>query len=193
MEIKHFSATVDLKPKPGRVAARICRFGTPDKGLDVVVKGAFSESLQRWRTSNRRIPIYYDHRADDPLMNIGEINPHNCEETDVGLTVSGELYLTEDRAAKVHEQMKRGTLSEWSFGALIEQARPRATGGRDLLRLHLVEVSPTLVGKGDSETLMIAHADAPTSRRLTVDQALAPFAARMTLLRARLACARRTG
>ena len=193
MDSKYFSAEVIAKPKPGSFKARICRFGVPDKGNDVVVKGAFLRSLANWRSANRRIPVVFDHRGDDPLLHVGDVNPHNCEETEEGLVVTGELYLDEERGAKTYAQLKRGALNEWSFGCIVRRARPRSGsgGGRWLDECDLFEVSPTLCGKGDTDTLLVAHAETTGSRGLSVDHALAPYQARITLARARLASARR--
>src|SRR5262245_32953573 len=152
MEPKYLSTDVLAKPKPGNFKARVCTFNRIDKGGDVVVSGAFAESLKRRRAANRTWPVVFDHDASDPLMVVGRVSPHDSQEDDIGLVVTGSLNLEEERGQKVYEELKRGTL-EWSFGCLVQQARPRAEGGRDLLVLDLFEVSPTILGKGDTETL----------------------------------------
>lgn len=194
METKTFSGTVDLKPIQGRFVARVCSFNIVDKGKDCVQRGAFSASLERWRASNGRIPVCFDHQTSDPHGYIGEINPHNCEERDDGLIVSGELFLDDERGAKTYALLKRGLLREWSYTCLIAEggARPRANGGRDLLKLDLREVSPTLIGKGTTETLMVASAASPVTGPTgpTVDEQLAPFRARLAVAQARVARAR---
>jgi HK97 family phage prohead protease len=182
--IKQFSSPVSLRPTAGRFSARICAFGIPDKTGDVVVAGAFTASLQKWRSTNGRIPVVFDHRGDDPMLHVGEVNPHNCVETSAGLVVSGHFYLNEPNAAKVHTQLQRGTLREWSFSALIQSSRPRAGGGRDLLVMDLIECGPTLLGKGDTQTLLVANATAARVR--SPEEMLGPYRARLDAARARV-------
>jgi HK97 family phage prohead protease len=185
IEIKRFNGDVTLREKEGRFAARVCAFGVVDKGGDVVQRGAFAASLARWRASNKRIPVVFDHQASDPLLHIGEVNPHDCQETEAGLVVAGRLYTDEERGAKVHTQLKRGTLAEWSFTARIHSARPRPEGGREFLAMELIELGPTLLGKGDTETLMVASAPGALPSP-TADELLAPFRARLDVARARI-------
>jgi HK97 family phage prohead protease len=201
MEIKTFSGTVDLKPTRGRFSARICRFGVADKTGDVVRAGAFAASLARWRSGNRRIPVIYNHVDDDPLLHIGSVNPHNCMETSDGLVIAGQLYVEEERGAKVYELLKHGALAEWSYGCWVQDADVRPNGRREFTRLELFEVSPTLIGKGDSETLMVASAIAPThddrsehetTAGVNVDEQLAPYRARLAVAQRRIAAARAT-
>jgi HK97 family phage prohead protease len=182
-DMKLFAASVNAKSE-GRFKALISTFGIPDKGGDTVVRGAFGKSLDKWRASNRRIPVIYNHMSDDPLMHVGSVNPHDSQETDQGLVVTGELYLDEERGRKVFAELRRGTLNEWSFGALIQASRPRKDGGRDLVQLDLVEVSPTLLGKGETETLLVANARSASSA-VTVEHRLAPHRARLRLAQLR--------
>lgn len=183
--IKQFSSPVSLRPTAGRFSARICAFGVPDKTGDVVAAGAFTASLQKWRSSNGRVPVIFNHRDDDPMFHIGEVNPHDCQETPAGLVVSGQLYMDEERAAKVHAQLQRGTLREWSFSALIHGSRPRAGGGRELLAMDLIECGPTLLGKGSTETLMVANAT--TAPMLPPsEEVLGPYRARFDVARTRV-------
>jgi HK97 family phage prohead protease len=186
---KTFSVPVTATKTEGKFKALISTFGVPDKGGDVMHKGAFAASLAKWRSGKRKIPVIWDHDDSDPLSLIGAVSAHDSQETEVGLVVTGELYLDEARGAKVYAELKRGTLAEWSFGAIIQSSRPRKDGGRDLLQLDLVEVSPVLCGKGASETLMIASA--PSSARspssLTVEEQLAPYRARLTVAEQRVA------
>ena len=98
-------------------------------------------------------------------MHVGDCNPHNCQETDAGLMVSGHLYLDEERGQKVFRQLQRGALREWSYGFLVKQSRPLASGGRELLDVDLVELGPTLKGAGVTETVEVRAAARRPRRR----------------------------
>jgi len=191
MESKTFNADLELRPTEGKFRALICTFDTPDKGGDIVRASAFDASLKRKRARNERIPVVYDHEISDPMNVIGEVSPHDTQATSKGLIVSGELFMAESRAAKVHALLKRGTLREWSFGCHVQSARPRPGGeGREFLVLDLFEVSVTALGKGTTETLMVASATAPGDT-LTTEEQLAPYRAELEVLRQRVARQRR--
>ena len=96
--------------------------------------------------------------------------------------------MDEPRAAKVFKQLERRALSEWSFSAVVRDARDLPTGGRELLELHLLEIGPTLVGVGDTATLEVASALAPPApARPTTAELLAPDQARIEQARQRFA------
>lgn len=191
--------TVEVKAgAEGKFRALISTFDVPDKYGDIVRRGAFKKSLDQWRATNGRIPVIFAHQDRDPLLHVGEVNPHNSQETATGLMVNGHLYVDEERGAKVFRQLQRGALREWSFGFLVPKggARPLPTGGRELLDLELVELGPTVKGAGETETLEVRsqaadfradsgrHAQSPA---LTDAQRLAPRRAQLRLAQLRVA------
>jgi HK97 family phage prohead protease len=137
---------------------------------DIIRPGAFAETIREWRAKAAKVPVVFSHQSDDPTKYISEVDPAQLEETPIGLEARGILYLDEPTAQKVHRQLVRKTLTAWSFGYIVRQAKRLAEGSREMLR-----VQPTICGAGTTATLDIK------TDRLSIDEA------RQTLTRVQLA------
>jgi HK97 family phage prohead protease len=154
METKRFDG-IDVKAEAsGTFEARISTFDTPDKYGDIVRRGAFTDTIARWRARGTKVPVVFAHQSEDIDQHVGEVDPQDLEETAVGLIARGKFYLSEPRAAKVHRQLLRKALSEWSYGFRILRAKAMGRG-RELLALDLVELGPCVCGVGDTETIAV--------------------------------------
>ncbi|WP_229428374.1 HK97 family phage prohead protease [Microvirga pudoricolor] len=110
-------------------------FGVPDLGKDVVVPGAFADSLSRRGASGVR--LLWQHDPSEPIGRWLAI-----EEDRRGLRVRGRLNLAVSRARDVHALMREGGVDGLSIGFRVERARAeRPTGLRRLERLDLWEIS----------------------------------------------------
>lgn len=113
-----------------RFAGYAAIFDRPDRGGDVVRKGAFLGSLKR----GEAVPLLWQHRAGAVIGLVQHLS-----EDGRGLRVIAELGTSEDarRAARLIES---GKLDGLSFGYRVRQAG--AAGGlRELRELDLIEVS----------------------------------------------------
>jgi HK97 family phage prohead protease len=185
MEVKAL-ASVDLKNEPaGEFDALVCTFGVPDKVGDVVLRGAFADTLTEARATHRKIPVVYSHVYRDPACIVGECDPHDVHETSRGLEAHGTLYLDLPNGKTVFEQLRRGVLAEWSFGFLITKARNLARGAREIAGIDLIEVGPCLRGLGTTATLATKAEDVKASLRASqqalVRERLAPHRARLDI------------
>jgi uncharacterized protein len=110
-------------------------FGMMDLGHDVVLPGAFSESLARRGTGGIR--LLWQHDPARPLGTFAEIT-----EDARGLYVRGQLDLNHTKAREAFSLMQRGALDGLSIGyrTQIERKDP-ATGLRTLERIDLWEIS----------------------------------------------------
>jgi HK97 family phage prohead protease len=150
---------IDLKADAtGEFHALISTFDRVDKYGDVVRRGAFTETIARWRARGDKLPVIFSHRADDPEMHVGEIDPREVREGVTGLEARGRFYLDEPVGRKVHAQIQRKALSEWSFAYRVIRAKPRPKGGRELLCVDLLEIGPCLAGVGETATLDVKAA-----------------------------------
>jgi uncharacterized protein len=110
-------------------------FGIADLGKDVVMPGAFSDSLKKRDAS--AIRLLWQH---DPAMPIGRWI--SIEEDRRGLRVRGKLNLAVERARDIHALMREGAVDGLSIGFRVERARAeRPTGLRRLEKLDLWEIS----------------------------------------------------
>jgi HK97 family phage prohead protease len=113
-----------------RFAGYAAVFDRPDRGGDVVRKGAFSASLKK----GGDIPLLWQHR---PGVVIGRIE--HLSEDKRGLRVIGELGSSEE-ARRVAELLGTGKLDGLSFGYRVQEAG-QSDALRELRVLDLVEVS----------------------------------------------------
>ena len=113
-----------------RFAGYAAVFDRPDRGGDVVRKGAFADSLRR----GDAVPLLWQHRAGAVIGRIEHLS-----EDGRGLRVIAELGTSEDarRAARLIES---GKLDGLSFGYRV-RAAGEAGGLRELRELDLIEVS----------------------------------------------------
>jgi len=110
-------------------------FGVADLGKDVVMPGAFTESLKKRDAGAVR--LLWQH---DPATPIGRWL--SIEEDRRGLRVRGKLNLAVERARDVHALMRDGAVDGLSIGFRVERARAeRPTGLRRLEKLDLWEIS----------------------------------------------------
>lgn len=110
-------------------------FGIADLGKDVVVPGAFADSLKKRGTGNIR--LLWQHDPSEPIgrwLSIAEDRR--------GLKVRGKLNLAVERAREIHALLGEGAVDGLSIGFRVERARAeRPTGLRRLERLDLWEIS----------------------------------------------------
>lgn len=110
-------------------------FGVPDMAGDVVVRGAFADSLRHRGASGIR--MLYQHDATQPLGIWTE-----AFETGTGLYVRGRLNDEVVRAREIAALIRDGALDGLSIGFRTVQARRfRATGLRNIVIADLWEVS----------------------------------------------------
>ncbi|WP_431688796.1 HK97 family phage prohead protease [Hahella sp. NBU794] len=87
-------------------------FGVKDSYSDIVVKGAFTASLERWKQQGRLPALLWQHRMDEP---IGVYTA--MEEDEHGLKLSGRLLVDDDPLAKrAYGHLKAGSISGLSIG-----------------------------------------------------------------------------
>lgn len=113
-------------------------FGNEDGHGDVVVKGAFAESLARWKEKGRLPALLWQHKMNEPIGIYTEMR-----EDDVGLYVKGKLLIDDDPLAKrAHAHMKAGSLSGLSIGFVLDDWEYDKDKGVWLLKkIDLWEVS----------------------------------------------------
>lgn len=112
-------------------------FNHKDGGNDIIVPGAFTETLSSQKAIGRMPAMLWQHRRDEPIGVYTDMKEDN-----VGLKVSGKLALKTARGAEAYELMKMGALSGMSIGYRAkEDSYDRITGIRTLKRLDLLELS----------------------------------------------------
>ncbi|TPE58510.1 HK97 family phage prohead protease [Sandaracinobacter neustonicus] len=112
-----------------RISGYVSRFDSVDRGGDIVRRAAFLGA-------RADVPLLWQH---DPARPIGRVL--SLTEDGVGLKmlagVSPDCRDGEDALAL----MRSGAVDGLSFGYRVKSARPRPGGGRELLKLELIECS----------------------------------------------------
>ena len=91
-------------------------FGVEDSYSDVVVRGAFTATLEKWKAKSRLPAMLWQHNMSEPIGIYTEMR-----EDDIGLYVKGRLLIDADPLAKrAHAHMKAGSLSGMSIGYMLD-------------------------------------------------------------------------
>lgn len=113
----------------------------PDCYGDVVKKGAFTKSLEKWKASGKNIPLLWAHKMDDLSSFIGTCV---ADEDDRGLHFIGTFDNTPE-AQRVRELYKDGRLSKFSFAFDVKDegtiTLADGTKANELRELDIFEIS----------------------------------------------------
>lgn len=179
MKIKSFPGRVkavgeDDGAEAGVFEALVSVFGNRDRYGDIVVKGAFADTLAEWKASGDPIPVIWNHQSGDPDYHIGQVL--DAAETDDGLWVKGKIDLDADepKARKVYKLLKGRRVTQFSFAYdVLDGAWVKADGEEsyELRRMKLHEVGPTLLGVNDETRLLAVKSggQCPTCGMIAAD------------------------
>ncbi len=135
----------------------------PDSYGDVIAKGAFAKSLERWGQDGKPIPLLYGHNTDDPMHNIGKVT--EAHEDDKGLFVHCEFDMDNPSAQYARKLVQEGRLWQFSFAYEIRDAGnvklDDGTDAYELRELELFEVSLVQVPANQRAVVTDVKADAP--------------------------------
>lgn len=164
MKIKNQPVKIKAGPDDGlaegQFQAYASVFGNKDSYGDVVVKGAFTDTLKEWDASGAPIPLLFGHNMSDPDYNIGHVV--KAVEDDHGLLVTAELDLENPKAVQTYRLLKGRRINQMSFaydvldgGAVTKTADGVDDSSYELRKLKLYEVSVVPIG-ANQETEVLA-------------------------------------
>lgn len=137
-------------------------FGNKDSYGDVVIQGAFTNTLAEWARKGVPIPLLWGHNTADPDFNLGEIV--EATEDEHGLKVHGRLDMDSPKSAQTYRLLKSGRVNQMSFAYSIVDGAYIQPEGEDktwrdayyeLRELDLFEVSIVPIG-ANQETEILA-------------------------------------
>lgn len=135
-------------------------FGNVDSYGDVIVKGAFAESLTEYGPDGAGIPCYWSHEMRNPMLNIGVTTA--AQETDRGLLVEVKLDIDNNpNAAYAHRLIREKRVRQMSFAFdVLDAGWGERDGERiyELRKLRLHEVSVVPIGANQETELLAAKA-----------------------------------
>nr|WP_136252870.1 HK97 family phage prohead protease [Ningiella ruwaisensis] len=92
-------------------------FGVKDSYSDIVVKGAFQKSLDKWKSKSGFPAMLWQHKMDEPIGIYTEMS-----EDEVGLKLKGRLLIDDDPLAKrAHAHLKAGSITGLSIGYSLNE------------------------------------------------------------------------
>ena len=162
----------ELKEDGGIVKGYASTFDRdPDAYGDVVAKGAFAESLKRWKALNdegKYIPLLWGHDTEDPKSNIGRVV--DAIEDERGLLITAEFDAENEKAQYVRKLVQEGRVYQFSFAFEIrDQGTVELDDGRkanELRDLELFEVSLVQIPANQHATVEeVKAAEAKAGRR----------------------------
>ncbi len=126
----------------------------PDAYGDIVAKGAFTSSLERFKESGKSIPLLWAHKMDELDAYIGTCV---AEEDEKGLHFTANFDET-DEAQRIRQLYKDGRLSKFSFAYnTLDECPVELEDGvkaNELRELDIFEISCVLVpANGFAEVL----------------------------------------
>lgn len=136
LEWKFAPLTLSVDPAAilrGEIEGYGAIFGTADLGGDIIVKGAFDNTL-----ANRVAPVAM-LKHHDPQQIIGTWSEIKADKT--GLRCKGQLLITTDCGEEAMQEIKAGALSGLSIGYRTVKAEVGPNGTRLLTEVELWEIS----------------------------------------------------
>lgn len=139
MKRKHFDIVLDIKAlsEDGTFEGYGSVFGVKDSYGDIVMPGAFAESLARHRAAGTMPAMLWQHDSDDVCGVWLEMS-----EDAVGLKVKGQLALKTAYGSDAYELLKIKAIRGLSIGYVTEEEEvDRVAGVTKLTKLDLWEIS----------------------------------------------------
>ena len=169
------AVTLQLKAGPadgladGQFTAYASVFGNIDSCGDVMVRGAFANTLAQWADSGNPIPLLFAHEMNDPDYNIGYVI--TAEEDNIGLLVTCQLDLENPKAKQVYRLIKGRRIDQMSFAYDVIQSTETYGPGEaevtEILEVKLYEVSVVTVGANQETEILAVKRAAEFADRVT--------------------------
>ena len=143
MKLKHIDVPFEIKEldDSGMFSGYGSVFGVKDAYDEIVVPGAFSESIEQ-----RKPALLWQHRASEPIGVYTTV-----KEDSVGLYLEGRLELKTSRGAEAYELLKMDAISGLSIGFNTrEDSYDQSTKIRTLKKVDLWETSLVTFPANDS-------------------------------------------
>lgn len=138
MKHKSFDFEVKSVDEAGTFTGYGSVFDLVDHGNEIVVKGAFAESLKARADKGRKLPILWQHKSSEPIGVFESV-----EEDEHGLKMTGRLLIADVQQAKeAYALMKAGAVTGMSIGYnVLDDATDSKSRVRSLIKLDLQETS----------------------------------------------------
>lgn len=139
----------------GQFTALVSVFGNVDSLGEVVMPGAFTDTLAQWQAKGDPIPVVWSHQWSDPMSHIGEML--EAKETDQGLEVTAQLDMSNPTAVQVFKLLKDRRVTEFSYAGEESDFKVVDSPEGPIIqvgKVDLIELGPCLKGANPATVLM---------------------------------------
>lgn len=139
MKTKAFALKIKQLSEAGQLEGYASVFGVRDSQNEVVLPGAFSDSLARHKREGTYPLMLWQHNSDEPIGVWDDLSDDGK-----GLFAKGKLLIDQNvpEADKAHALLKAGAVRGMSIGYLEVDTEPPTNGDpRKLIKLDLMEAS----------------------------------------------------
>lgn len=150
----------DGSESEGIVEGYLSTYGNTDREGDVIVKGAFDESLSK----KRKVPMCFNHDWNNVIGKM-ELSSDNF-----GLKAKGIFNLSDPFAKKTFELVKMGAIDSLSIGMMVKEFESM-TRGIKILKADIFEGS--IVTVPANEQAVITENKSTERKRLEVQVQIA--------------------
>ena len=144
-----FGTEIKATKEEGIIEAYVSIFNNIDSDGDIIVRGAFLESLAK------KFPKgVWSHNWDQPIAKTLE-----AREDEKGLYIKGQFVMSVQKAKEAYDLIKAEVIDEFSIGFRILDWEYNDAGNRVIKKVKLYEWSPVLAGANpETEVLGIKSA-----------------------------------
>ncbi|WP_180006421.1 MULTISPECIES: HK97 family phage prohead protease [unclassified Acinetobacter] len=137
MNRKSFNLEIKAVEEDGFFSGYGAVFGNVDWYNDIILPGAFTKSLAKWKSKGKLPPVLWNHNDGEPIGPYKQI-----VEDQKGLFVEGKLLVNDvPRAKSTHALLKADAIQGLSIGYVVKKFNKRADGIREIIEVDLLEVS----------------------------------------------------
>lgn len=159
MEYLSFEVKTGENAETGTFTGYASTFGNKDLQGDVMLKGAFTETLATYGESGAGIPIHWEHSSETPMMIIG--STLSAVEDEKGLLIEGKIDLDTDTGKRAYQLLQDGRIHQMSIGyvpeetAWVKSDEDGIFGGhRELRKVKLFEISIVQMAANQSAEIL---------------------------------------
>lgn len=150
MNKRSFSLEIKAVQEDGFFSGYGAVFGNLDWYNDIILPGAFKQTLADWAAKGKFPPVLWNHSTNEPIGVYTKM-----VEDEKGLYVEGKLLINDvPRAKSTHALLKAGAIDGMSIGyRTIKSSYNESTDIRELIQLGLDEISIVTMPANEKSTV----------------------------------------
>ena len=150
MNKRSFNLEIKAVQEDGFFSGYGAVFGNLDWYNDIILPGAFKQTLTDWAAKGKYPPVLWNHSTNEPIGVYTKM-----VEDEKGLYVEGKLLINDvPRAKSTHALLKAGAIDGMSIGyRTIKSSYNENTDVRELIQLGLDEISIVTMPANEKSTV----------------------------------------